>query len=41
MSEPEKEKPVQHLLVWMPNWLGDVVFALPTLQALRAKYLAI
>lgn len=38
MSEPVTEKPVQHLMVWMPNWLGDVVFALPTLQALRKKY---
>ncbi|MCA9484779.1 MAG: lipopolysaccharide heptosyltransferase II [Nitrospina sp.] len=38
MSEPVKKKAVQHLLVWMPNWLGDVVFALPTLQALRKQY---
>ena len=27
-----------HIAVWMPSWIGDVVLALPALQALRAIY---
>ncbi|QPJ61987.1 MAG: lipopolysaccharide heptosyltransferase II [Candidatus Nitronauta litoralis] len=38
MEEQAPPKKVQHLLVWMPNWIGDVVFSLPTVQALRKKY---
>jgi heptosyltransferase-2 len=42
MSEPE-EKPLHeqsfhNILLWMPNWIGDVILALPALQSLRAKY---
>jgi len=32
-----KETEIRHILIWMPNWIGDVVFALPSVQALR-KY---
>lgn len=28
--------PVRHLIVRLPNWLGDTVMALPTLRALRS-----
>ena len=27
-----------HIAVWMPSWIGDVVLALPALQALRGIY---
>jgi lipopolysaccharide heptosyltransferase II len=42
MNEPE-EKPLHeqefhNILLWMPNWIGDVVLAMPALQALRVKY---
>ena len=32
------EKEINHIVLWMPNWIGDVVFALPTLQNLRKRY---
>lgn len=31
-------KKIEHILVWMPNWVGDVVFALPSVQALRQQF---
>jgi lipopolysaccharide heptosyltransferase II len=42
MSEPE-EKPLQeqnfhNILLWMPNWIGDVILTMPAVQSLRAKY---
>jgi len=42
MNEPE-EKPLHEqsfhsILLWMPNWIGDVILVLPALQSLRAKY---
>jgi len=33
---PLSELDVRHLIVRLPNWLGDTVMALPTLRALRA-----
>jgi len=32
-----EEQDIRHILLWMPHWLGDVVFSLPTIQALRAR----
>ena len=32
-----EEQDIRHILFWMPRWLGDVVSALPTIQALRAR----
>ena len=32
-----EEQDIRHILFWMPHWLGDVVFSLPTIQALRAR----
>ena len=29
---------ISHIAVWMPSWIGDVVLALPALQALRDIY---
>lgn len=36
MSRPDRQ--VERLVVRMPNWLGDVVMALPALSAVRAAY---
>jgi len=33
-----KDQKFNHILLWMPNWLGDVILALPAIQGLRAKY---
>lgn len=33
-----EEKELNHILLWMPNWLGDVILALPTVQGLRKKF---
>ena len=33
-----KKQEIHHIAVWMPNWLGDVVFSLPALQALRVRF---
>ncbi len=33
-----QKEDAHHILVWMPNWIGDVVFSLPTVQALRAHF---
>ena len=30
------KRDAHHILVWMPNWIGDVVFSLPAVQALRS-----
>ena len=35
---PLHEKDLHNILVWMPNWIGDVVLAIPSLQSLRKKF---
>jgi len=37
-ESPLDEKDLHNILLWMPNWIGDVVLVLPALQALREKY---
>jgi lipopolysaccharide heptosyltransferase II len=32
-----EEQNICHVLFWMPHWLGDVVFSLPAIQALKAR----
>lgn len=32
------EREFAHILLWMPNWIGDVILAIPTAQSLRARY---
>ena len=32
-----EEQNMCHVLFWMPHWLGDVVFSLPAIQALKAR----
>lgn len=29
---------IHHILLWMPNWIGDVVLTLPAVQSLRQRY---
>ena len=35
---PLDKEEVHHIAMWMPNWIGDVVLVLPTLQMLRSRY---
>lgn len=35
---PLDKKDFFNILLWMPNWIGDVILVLPTLQALRARF---
>ena len=32
------EKELNHILLWMPNWIGDVILVLPAIQGLRKKF---
>jgi len=36
---PLHEQNFHNILLWMPNWIGDVILVLPALQALRKKFL--
>ncbi|MCH8157068.1 MAG: lipopolysaccharide heptosyltransferase II [Nitrospinae bacterium] len=39
METPSLDKEeIHHLALWMPNWVGDVVLALPAVQSLRRRY---
>jgi len=42
MDEPEEtplhEKDFHNILLWMPNWIGDVILVMPALSALRKKF---
>lgn len=38
MVTPLSEREFAHILLWMPNWIGDAVLAIPTVQSLRARY---
>ncbi len=33
-----KDESFDHILLWMPTWIGDVCLTFPALQSLRAKY---
>ncbi len=33
-----KDKNFDHILLWMPTWIGDVCLTFPALHSLRAKY---
>ena len=35
---PLEKEEIHHIALWMPNWIGDVIFVLPTLQKLRGRY---
>lgn len=42
MSEPEekplRERELHNILLWTPNWIGDVILTMPVLKPLRKKY---
>ncbi len=42
MDEPDEtplhEKDFHNILLWMPNWIGDVILVMPALSALRKKF---
>ncbi|MEK9628052.1 MAG: lipopolysaccharide heptosyltransferase II [Nitrospinota bacterium] len=37
-SRPLYNQDIHSIVLWMPNWIGDVVLTLPSLQALRRAY---
>ncbi len=37
-SRPLPDQEVHSILLWMPNWIGDVVLTVPALQSLRRAY---
>ena len=37
-ARPLYSQEIHSFLLWMPNWIGDVVLVLPTLQMLRSRY---
>ena len=38
ISRPLHSQKIQSFLLWMPNWIGDVVLTLPVVQSLRRAY---
>ena len=40
MGEPQPlyDQEIRSIVLWMPNWIGDVVLTLPVLQSLRRAY---
>ena len=37
-SRPLKDQDIHSIILWMPNWIGDVILTLPSLQSLRRAY---
>ena len=37
-SGPLYDQEIHSIVLWMPNWIGDVVLTLPVLQSLRRAY---
>jgi lipopolysaccharide heptosyltransferase II len=37
-TRPLHSQEIQSFLLWMPNWIGDVVLTLPAIQSLRRAY---
>jgi heptosyltransferase-2 len=38
ITRPLHSQDIQSFLLWMPNWIGDVVLTLPVIQSLRRAY---
>ncbi len=38
ITHPLHSQDIQSFLLWMPNWIGDVVLTLPVIQSLRRAY---
>ena len=37
-SRPLNDQDIHSIILWMPNWIGDVILTLPSLQSLRRAY---
>ena len=37
-SQPLYDQDIHSIVLWMPNWIGDVVLTLPSVQSLRRAY---
>ena len=37
-SRPLKDQDIHSIILWMPNWIGDVILTIPSLQSLRRAY---
>lgn len=37
-SKPLHDQDINSIVLWMPNWIGDVILTLPSLQSLRRAY---
>ena len=37
-SRPLYDQDLKSIILWMPNWIGDVILTLPALQSLRRAY---
>ena len=37
-ARPLYSQEIHSFLLWMPNWIGDVVLTLPVIQSLRRAY---
>ena len=37
-SGPLYDQDLKSIVLWMPNWIGDVVLTLPALQSFRRAY---
>lgn len=38
ITRPLHSQDIQSFILWMPNWIGDVVLTLPVIQSLRRAY---
>ena len=38
ITRPLHSQDIHKILLWMPNWIGDVVLTLPVIQSLRRAY---
>jgi heptosyltransferase II len=38
ITQPLHSQDIKSFLLWMPNWIGDVVLTLPVIQSLRRAY---
>ena len=38
ITRPIHSQDIKSFLLWMPNWIGDVVLTLPVVQSLRRAY---
>lgn len=37
-KKPLQQLEIHNILLWMPNWIGDVILTMPTVHSLRKRY---